>query len=165
MERTRKVDWLIAQGYRSSTLPPIVTWYRKDGTELRGRTDDYTLNLYRSKGYVLHRRFLDVQLWNELEYRGNRAGRVVAPTVDSRTTPSLVNAVRRAMGRAGFWVGTPSELLSLLGPEKRGVPKSPDALSTTLMTPQMTGALKDYGIAVERRRANGKRVVQLKSIT
>ena len=50
MERTRKTDWLVAQGYRLSTIPPVVTWYVTDkGTgrerELQGRTDDYTLNL------------------------------------------------------------------------------------------------------------------------
>ena len=73
MERTRKSDWLIAQGYRTTTIPPIVTWYLIDKDsgkerELRGRTDDYTLNLYRGKGFVLDRKYLDPQLWNELEY-------------------------------------------------------------------------------------------------
>jgi hypothetical protein len=36
--------------------------------ELKGRTDDYTLNLYRGKGFVLDRKFLDPHLWYELEY-------------------------------------------------------------------------------------------------
>jgi len=65
--------WLMAQGYRLSKLPPVVTWYAIDKSsgverELRGRTDDYTLNLNRSKGYVLARKYLDPPLWNELEY-------------------------------------------------------------------------------------------------
>jgi hypothetical protein len=73
MERTRTTHWLMAQGYRLSKLPPVVTWYAIDkGTgmerELRGRTDDYTLNLNRSKGYVLDRKYLDSQLWFTLEY-------------------------------------------------------------------------------------------------
>jgi len=73
MERTRKTDWLLAQGYRLSTIPPVVTWYVTDKNtgrerELKGRTDDYTLNLYRGKGFVLDRKFLDPHLWYELEY-------------------------------------------------------------------------------------------------
>ena len=73
MERTRKTHWLLAQGYRLSTIPPVVTWYVTDKNtgrerELKGRTDDYTLNLYRGKGFVLDRKFLDPHLWYELEY-------------------------------------------------------------------------------------------------
>ena len=54
MERTRTPHWLMAQGYRLSTIPPVVTWYATDKNtgmerELRGRTDDYTLALYRGK--------------------------------------------------------------------------------------------------------------------
>ena len=56
-----------------STIPHIVTWYLIDKNtgrerELKGRTDDYTFNLYRAKGFVLDRKYLDPQLWNELEY-------------------------------------------------------------------------------------------------
>ena len=87
MERARKADWLIAQGYRTSTLPPVVTWYTKD-RELKGRTDDYTLGLYRSKGFVLDRKYLDPQLWHELEYGVNRSVVTVAPPEHSGTTPS-----------------------------------------------------------------------------
>lgn len=65
--RARKTDWLIAQGYRSSTLPSIVMWYTKD-RELKGRTHDYNLNLYRAKGFVLDRKHLDSNLWNEIVY-------------------------------------------------------------------------------------------------
>ena len=73
MEKTRKHEWLIAQGYRLSTIPPVVTWYVTDKNtgrerELQGRTDDYTLNLNRSKRFVLDKKFLDPQLWHELEY-------------------------------------------------------------------------------------------------
>jgi hypothetical protein len=85
MERTRKNDWLIAQGYRTSTLPPVVTWYTKD-REWKGKTDDYTLNLYRSKGFVLDRKYIDTPLWNDLEYRVDRPVATVAPPVPSGTT-------------------------------------------------------------------------------
>ncbi len=30
MEKTRIADWLMAQGYRLSRLPPKVTWYSVD---------------------------------------------------------------------------------------------------------------------------------------
>jgi hypothetical protein len=30
MERTRTPHWLMAQGYRLSTIPPVVTWYATD---------------------------------------------------------------------------------------------------------------------------------------
>ena len=58
MERTKKTDWLLAQGYRLSRLPFQVIWYwidKNDGqvNELRTRTDDYNMDLYRRKGYVL----------------------------------------------------------------------------------------------------------------
>ena len=86
MERARKADWLIAQGYRTSTLPPVVMWYTKD-RELRGRTDDYTLGLYRSKGFVLDRKFLDPHLWHELEYGVRRSVVTVAPPEGSGATP------------------------------------------------------------------------------
>ena len=165
MERTRKHDWLIAQGYRSSTLPPIVTWYRKDGSELRGKTDDYTLNLYRSKGYVLDRKYLDPQLWSELEYGTNRSSKPVAPIVDIEAIPRLARAIKVAMTNRDLWEGSPSELLTILGSGKPGIPKDAIRLSTKVMTPQVTDALESYGLTVERKRTPNKRFLQLRSIT
>ena len=55
--------WIFMQGYHSSSLPPRVTWYAP-GREFSGRTDNYTLGLYRGKGYVLDKRFLDPMLWD-----------------------------------------------------------------------------------------------------
>ena len=55
--------WLFMQGYHTSSLPPRVTWYSVD-REFIGRTDNYTLELYRGKGYVLDRRFLDPMTWD-----------------------------------------------------------------------------------------------------
>ena len=160
MERTKKHDWLIAQGHRTSTLPPVVTWYTKD-RELKGRTDDYTLGLYRSKGFVLDRKYLDPQLWHELEYGVKRSVVTVEPPEHSGTTPRLAKAIRGAMGERDSWQGTPSELFALMGAGNWGMPKSPVRLSTEVMKPHITNALKSYGIAVARRRSNGKRFLEL----
>ena len=114
MEKTRKTDWLIAQGYRISTLPLIVTWYAP-GREFKGRTDDYTLNLYRSKGLVLDRKYLDPQLWHELEYVPPRPTMTVEPPLPLGKSPRLASAIRGVMSGRDFWEGTPLELLSLIG--------------------------------------------------
>ena len=55
--------WIFMQGYHRSSLPPRVTWYSVD-REFIGRTDNYTLDLYRGKGYVLDKRFLDPMTWD-----------------------------------------------------------------------------------------------------
>ena len=160
MERTRKTDWLIAQGYRPSTLPPIVTWYTKD-RELKGRTDDYTLNLYRAKGFVLDRKYLDPQLWHELEYVITRPGMTVEPPQPLERTPRLAKAIRGAVGERDFWQGTPSELLALIGSQKQGIPKSALGLFIEVMKPHMTDALKSYGLMVERRRTAKSRLFRV----
>ena len=164
MERTKKHDWLIAQGYRTSTLPPVVTWYTKD-RELKGRTDDYTLGLYRSKGFVLDRKYLDPQLWHELEYGVKRSVVTVAPPEHSGTTPRLARAIRRAMGERDFWEGTPSELLALIGSRKECIPKNAVWLSIEVMKPHMTDALKTHGITVQRKRTASRRLLQLGRVT
>ena len=166
MERTRKTHWLMAQGYRLPTIPPVLTWYVTDRNtgkdrELKGRTDDYTLGLYRSKGFVLDRKFLDPQLWHELEYGVKRSVVTVAPPEHSGTTPRLARAIRRAMGERDSWQETPSELFALMGAGNWGMPKSPARLSTEVMKPQVTDALWLHGIGVARRRSNGKRLLQL----
>ena len=55
--------WLFMQGDHANSLPPRVTWYPHD-REFIGRTDHYTLNLYRGKGYVLDKTFLDQGMLN-----------------------------------------------------------------------------------------------------
>ena len=165
MERTRKTDWLMAQGYRTSTLPPVVTWYTKDGRELRGRTDDYTLGLYRAKGFVLDRKYLEPQLWEELEYGTNPPSVAVTPIVDIETIPRLAKAIKVAMVNRDLWEGSPSELLTLLGSGKQGIPKDAVRLSTKVMTPQITDALGSYGLTVERKRTPNKRLLQLRRST
>jgi len=107
MEKTRKNVWLMAQGYRMSRLPFQVTWYwidKNDGqvSELRTRTDDYNLDLYRRKGYVLNPKFLDPQAWHELEYG------VKLPVVDvhqpkqSHTIPKASQGHQIGCERGGF---------------------------------------------------------------
>ena len=170
MDKARKGHWLIAQGYRITTIPPIVTWYLIDKNtgmerELRGRTDDYTLNLYRGKGYVLDRKYLDPQLWNELEYGDKRPTVTVVPPEHSGTTPRLARAIRGAIGNGVFWQGTSSELLALIDSRKEGIPKDAIRLSTEIMKPHITNVLKSYGITVDRKRTATKRLLQLQSIT
>ena len=160
MERARKTDWLIAQGYRPSTLPPIVTWYAP-GREFRGRTDDYTLALYRGKGFVLDRKYLDPQLWHELEYRTMRPRMTIEPPVPSGTTHRLAKAIRGAMGGRDFWEGTSSELLAIIGSQADGLPKDAIRLSIEVMKPHITDALKPYGLTVQRKRTASKRLLEL----
>ena len=170
MERTKKTDWLLAQGYRLSRLPFQVIWYwidKNDGqvNELRTRTDDYNMDLYRRKGYVLNPKFLDPQAWHELEYG------VKLPVVDAEPpkhpgrTPSLAKAIRWAVREGDFWQGTASELLELIGPGKSGIPKDAGSLSTQIMKPHITDTLKTYGITVQRKRTPTKRLLQLTSIS
>ena len=160
MEKTRKTEWLLAQGYRPSTLPTIVTWYTK-ARELKGRTDDYTLNLYRGKGFVLDRKYLDPQLWNELEYGVKLPTVTVVAPEHSGTTPRLAKAIKGALGERDFWQGTPSELLALIGSSKQGIPTTALKLSIEIMQPHITNALKSYGITVDRKRTATKRLLQL----
>ena len=164
MEKTRKTDWLVAQGYRPSTLLPIVTWYAP-GREFRGRTDDYTLNLYRGKGFVLDRKYLEPQLWHELEYSIPRPRMTVEPPRPPTRTPRLARAIRGAISGRDFWEGTSSELLSLIGSQGPGIPTIAAWLSIEVMKPHITDALKHYGLVAARRRSNGKRSLQFKSIT
>ena len=164
MERRRKAEWLIAQGYRLSRIPPFVTWYAP-GRELRGRTDDYTLNLYRSKGFVLDRKFLDPQLWRELEYVITRPRMTAEPPQPSGSTPRLAKAIGGAMRGRHAWEGTASALLSMIDSRTVGIPKDAIRLSTEVMKPHMTDALKAYGMTVHRKRTPSKRLLQLGNIT
>jgi hypothetical protein len=75
MEKTRIANWLIGQGYRLSSLPSKVTWFTIDKVSGKQRgfithANDYNLNFYRGKGYVLNPKLLDPQAWHELEYGG-----------------------------------------------------------------------------------------------
>ena len=48
-----------------------------------------------------------------------------------------------------FWEGTATELLSMIAPRKAGIPKDATRLSTEIMKPHITDALKTYGLTVE----------------
>ncbi|MCL0044113.1 hypothetical protein M1N24_01100 [Dehalococcoidia bacterium] len=164
MEKTRKTNWLIAQGYRLSTIPSVVTWYAIDKNtgrerELQGRTDDYTLNLYRSKGFVLDKKFLDPQLWHELEYVLPRPTMTVEPPQLLGKTPRLARAIRGVMSGRDSWEGTATELLSMIELPKVGIPKDATRLSARVMRPDITNALKTYGLTVDRKRTASKRLL------
>ena len=153
----------MVQGYRLSKLPPVVTWYVTDKNtgmerEVRGRTDDYTLNLNRSKGYVLDRKCLDPKLWLELEYVITRPTMAVEQPLPVGK-PRLAKAIRRAMIERDFWEGTATELLSMIELPKVGIPKDATRLSTRVMRPDITNALKTYGLTVDRKRTGSKRLL------
>ena len=134
----KKTDWLLAQGYRMSSLPFKVTWYwidKNDGKEreLITRTDDYNLDLYRRKGFVLDRKYLNPHAWHELEYGVRLPVVAVQEPKAPATIPRLATAVKEALGKAYFWQGTASGLLELIGPGKPGIPK--DAVGLSIKMP------------------------------
>ena len=82
--------------------------------------------------------------------------------MDTRLGPPNEIAARRTQlaGRQ-FWEGTSSELLSMIPPGKVGIPKDSTRLSTAVMKPRITDALKYYGLTVERKRTASRRLLQL----
>ena len=107
----------------------------------------------------MNRKFLDPQAWNELEYG------IKLPVVDAEPpkhpgrTPRLAKAIRSAVRERDFWQGTPTELLALLDCGKQGIPKDAIRLSMRINRPQVTAALKAYGISVDRKRTASKRLL------
>ena len=156
----------MAQGYRLSRLPFKLTWYWLDKNtgqerEVRIVANDYNLDLYRRKGYVLDRKFLDPQAWHALEYGVKLPALDVEQPNQTGTIPRLAKAIRSAVQERDFWQGTASELLELIGPGKSGIPKDAGSLSTQIMKPHITDALKTYGITVQRKRTASERLLQL----
>jgi len=123
--------------------------------------NDYNLDLYRRKGFVLDRKFLDPQAWHELEYGVKLPALDVERPKQTGTIPRLATAIRSAVQERDFWQGTPTELLALLDSRKQGIPKDAIRLSTKIMKPHITDALKSYGIDVARHRTPTKRLLQL----
>ena len=148
MEKTRKNNWLMLQGYRMSRLPFKLTWYWVDKNsgqerEVRIVANDYNLDLYRRKGYVLDRKYLNPQAWHELEYGVKLPVVDVGPPKHPGRTPSLAKAIRSAVREGDFWQGTASELLELIGPGKSGIPKDAGSLSTQIYEAPHYRCLKD----------------------
>ena len=69
------------------------------------------------------------------------------------------------MSGRDFWEGTATELLSMIGSRKVGIPKDATRSSTEAVKPHITDALKTYGLTVQRKRTPHKRLLQVKSIT
>ena len=65
------------------------------------------------------------------------------------------------MNDRDFWEGTATELLSIISSRKVGIPKDATRLSTAVMKPHITDALKTYGLTIERKRTASKRLLQL----
>jgi hypothetical protein len=163
--------WIFMQGYHSSSLPPRVTWYAP-GREFTGRTDNYTLDLYRGKGYVLDKRFLDPRLWDSRVNHIHGASRtpskpcsvVIKSPQPSRETPRLARVLIGVMDDRDNWQGTASELLSLIGDTNDGMPRIHNRLSAELLQPYITDALDAHGITVRRERTSERRTLRLSRV-
>ena len=164
--------WLFMQGYHASSLPSRVTWYSLD-REFTGRTDHYTLDLYRSKGYVLDRRFFDPSMWdNEITHDHAAGNRHAKPCLDVITPPKLSNEIPRLareliglMNERESWEGTASELLSLIDSgDGRDIPTLHNRLSSELMQDYITDALDAHGITVQRERTSERRTLRLSRV-
>jgi len=160
--------WIFMQGYHTSSLPPRVTWYSMD-REFIGRTDNYTLDLYRGKGYVLDRRFLDPMTWDSRVNHLHGASRtpskpcsiVITPLEPSSETPRLARVLIGVMDNRGYWQGTASELLLLIGESGHGIPTVHNRLSAELMQDYITDALDAHGIKIQRERTSERRTLRL----
>ena len=163
--------WLFVQGYHGSSLPPRVTWYAP-GREFIGRTDNYTLDLYRGKGYVLDKRFLDPMLWDSRVNHVHGDSRtpskpcsiVITPPEPSSETPRLARVLIGVMDDRDHWEGTASELLSLIGDTDDGMPRIHNRLSAELLQPYITDALDAHGITVQRERTSERKTLRLRRV-
>ena len=162
MGKRQKLGWLLMQGYRTVSLPPIITWYAK-GREFKGRTDNYTLDLYRGKGFVLDKKFLDPSLWNALEYGQHQT--TLEAAQPQRGASPLAREVIKVMAGRDAWEGTASELLGLVNSGMRGIPKDAKWFSTKVVDPDTLDMLGAHGITVERKRTKARRLLRLTKFT
>ena len=163
--------WLFMQGYHVHSIPTKVTWYTPD-REFSGRTDTYTLDLYRGKGYVLDKRFLDPMIWdsrvNHLHGDSSIATKscsiVITPHGPSNETPRLARVLIGVMDNRNYWEGSASALLSLIGDRGDGIPQIHNRLSAELLQPYITDALDAQGITVQRERTSERRTLRLSRV-
>ena len=163
--------WIFMQGYHTSSLPPRVTWYSVD-REFIGRTDNYTLDLYRGKGYVLDRRFLDPMTWdsrvNHLHGDSRTTTKpcsiVITPHEPSNETPRLARVLIGVMDDRDYWEGTASVLLALIGDRGDDIPTVHNRLSAELMQDYITDALDAHGITIQRERTSEIRTLRLSRV-
>ena len=155
MERRQRDVWLSMQGYHRHQLRPKITWYGYEGREFKGQSDNYTIDHYRTKGFVLQRKFLDPDQWQYLEY--------VIEDANITRLPRLATAIVALLHGRDSWKGTASELRKVLGSGEFKVNDNvtPARLSEALAWPEMIEALESKGISVERTRTSSSRTISL----
>ena len=156
MDKQRRITdvWLSMQGYRRHGLAPRIKWFGYEGKEFTGQSDPYTLDNNRRKGFVLHRDYLDPELWEFLEYE--------SPTPQSifiRDLPHLAVEIVRLMFGKELWKGTATELLNTIDSRYSGIPDVPERLGMALTQTNIAKALATKGIKVQRIRTASKRVI------
>jgi len=141
------------QGYKWHSLPVRVKWYAYEGREVMGQTDNYTVDLYRGKGFVLDANFLDPDKWQYLEY--------VIDEVKTAELPDIARLIVALLHGKNSWKGTASELLRDLRFGEFKPNGYPRMLSVALSNPVIVDALKSKGISIERKRTTSSRTILL----
>ena len=149
MERRQRDVWLTMQGYHRHGLKPKITWYGYQGREFEGRSDNYTVDLYRGKGFVLDRKYLDPDLWQSLEYVGVEA--------TPERLPDLAREIVGMLHGKNYWKGTASEMLLLLRSRYDNTPVDPIRLAMEISGDDVTKGLASKGISLTKKRIKGKR--------
>ena len=169
---TKQHIWLRMQGLNPNNLPRTSTWYTKDGRECEGKMDTYNIDLYRSKGYVLDKKYRHRITWYALEYGGHEwldeqlrkdFNAIGTPDITGQKdtpedVPALATAVLGFMEGRDNFEGTASLLLEKL-PGKVGVPRTPIKLSAEIIQPRVTDVLESNGIEVTRYRTAKERIL------
>jgi len=157
--RTKPHVWLAMQGYNHNELPRTGMWYTQDGRQFESKLDHHTVELYRSKRFVLDKKYSNFIVWYALEYGGRewlqREKRTEFDGIDEDDKkpgmPRLAAALLNFMEDRDYWEGTATLLLSQL-PSGLGLPRSPIRLSADVVQPRITDELKSHGIEVLRTK-------------
>ena len=166
--RTNVGVWLAMQGYNRHELPRTGMWYTPDGRQFEGKLDQRTIALYRSKKYVLTKKYTHFIAWYALEYGGREWAIMenrpefdgVEEDTKSPSVPRLATALLDFMEGQDSWEGTATLLLSYL-PSGWGLPRSPVKLSAEIIQPKITDVLKEHGIELLRTRNYKQRTLCL----